>query len=150
MTDKAKYEMIEESQTQQKTYTNPTVKNDMRVYLQPAFLICVAILAIAGSGMSIAVKSFGVYLRKEPLPLRKSLDLLDEKALAFYKVISKDKIVYEEVVKGLGTEHYIQWVLEDTNAGTNSRTRYCSLFITYYGLPDVVVHVPEECYMGSG
>lgn len=150
MTHKAKYEMTEGSQTQQKTYTNPTAKNDMRVYLQPAFLICVAILAIAGSGMSIAVKSFGVYLKKDPLPLRKSLDLLDEKASAFYKVISKDKIPYEQIIKGLGTEEYIQWILEDTNAGTDSRTRYCSLFITYYGLPDVVVHVPEECYMGSG
>ncbi|MHC4912306.1 MAG: hypothetical protein ACYTE5_04780 [Planctomycetota bacterium] len=150
MTDKAKYEMTEGSQAQQKTCTNPTAKNDMRVYLQPAFLICVAILAIAGSGISIAVRSFGVYLKKEPLPLRKSLDLLDEKALAFYKVISKEKIPYEETVKGLGTENYIQWTLEDANAAADSRTRYCSLFITYYDLPDVVVHVPEECYMGGG
>jgi len=30
--------------------------------------------------MSIAIKSFGIYLKKEPLSLRKSLDLLDEKA----------------------------------------------------------------------
>jgi hypothetical protein len=150
MTHKAKYKMTEGSQTQQRAYTNPTAKNDMRVYLQPAFLICVAILAIAGSGMSIAVKSFGVYLKNEPLPLRKSLDLLGEKGLPFYKVISKEKIPYEETVKGLGTEHYIQWILEDANATTDSRTRYCSLFITYYELPDIVVHVPEECYMGSG
>jgi hypothetical protein len=119
-------------------------------YMQPAFLICVAILAIAGSGMSVAIKSFGIYLKKDPLPLKKSLDLLDEKALAPYKVVSKDKIENEEVVKSLGTEDYIQWVLEDLDAPANSAVRYCSLFITYYELPDRVPHVPEECYMGSG
>jgi hypothetical protein len=28
--------------------------------------------------------------------------------------------------------------------------RFCTLFITYYGLPDKVPHVPEECYIGGG
>jgi hypothetical protein len=119
-------------------------------YLQPAFLICAAILAVAGSGMSIAIKSFGIYLKKEPLPLKKSLQLLDEKGLAPYKVVSKEKIENEEIVKGLGTENYIQWILEDSEAAADSAVRKCSLFITYYELPDIILHVPEECYMGSG
>jgi len=119
-------------------------------YMQPAFLICAAILAMAGGGMSVAIKSFGIYLKKDPWPLRKSLDLLDEKGLAPYKVVSKDKIESEDVVDSLGTEDYIQWVLEDLDAPANSTVRYCSLFITYYELPDKVPHVPEECYMGSG
>ena len=120
------------------------------VYTQPAFLICTLVLAIAGSGMSIAVKSFGVYLQKEPLPLKKSLNLLDEMDLAPYKVVSKSDIENQEVVKTLGTEDYIQWYLEDADAADDSPVRYCSLFITYYGLPDIVPHVPDECYMGSG
>ena len=33
-----------------------------KIYAQPAFLICVVILAIAGSGMSLAISSFGVIL----------------------------------------------------------------------------------------
>ncbi|MFZ0034598.1 MAG: hypothetical protein WAK60_06390 [Sedimentisphaerales bacterium] len=119
-------------------------------YMQPAFLICVVILAIAGGGMSVAIKSFGIYLKKEPFPLKKSLDLLDEKGLAPYKVVSKSKIESEDVVKTLGTEEYIQWLLEDIDAPADSAVRYCSLFITYYELPDKVPHVPEECYMGSG
>ncbi|HEW78703.1 MAG TPA: hypothetical protein ENH34_01870 [Phycisphaerales bacterium] len=121
-----------------------------QIYLQPAFLICAIVLAIAGSGMSIAIKSFGVYLKKEPLPLKKSLDLLDENGLAAYRVVSKDKIENEEIVKALGTEDYIQWTLEDTGAAADSAVRYCLLFITYYELPDRVPHVPEECYTGSG
>ncbi len=119
-------------------------------YIQPAFLICAAILAMAGSSMSVAIKRFGIYLKKEPCPLKKSLDLLDEKGLAHYKVVSKNKIESEDVVDSLGTKDYIQWILEDLNAPVNSAVRYCSLFITYYELPDRVPHVPEECYMGSG
>lgn len=121
-----------------------------KVYLQPAFLICAVTLAVAGGGMSIAIKSFGVYLEKQPLPLKKSLDLLDENGLAPYKVISKKKIENEEIVKGLGTKNYIQWVLEDLDVAADSVIRRCLLFITYYELPDVVVHVPEECYTGGG
>ena len=123
---------------------------NIRAYLQPAFLICVVVLAIAGGGMSIAIKSFGVFLKKEPLPLKKSLDLLDEEDLASYKIISKSKIENEEIVKALGTEDYIRWVLEDNDAAANSAVKKCLLFITYYRLPDRVPHVPEECYVGSG
>ena len=121
-----------------------------RIYVQPAFLICAAVLALAGSGMSFIIKGFGVYLSKEPLPLKKSLELLDENGLAPYEVVSKDKIDNEQILKGLGTEDYIQWRLKDTDVPANSPVRYCSLFITYYALPDQVPHVPEECYTGSG
>jgi len=119
-------------------------------YLQPAFLICAVLLALAGSGMSIAIKSFGVYLKKKQLPLKKSLDLLDEKALAPYKVVAKNKIENEEILKSLGTEDYIQWVLEDSDVAADSAVRKCLLFVTYYELPDYVPHVPEECYTGGG
>ena len=125
---------------------------NIRVYLQPAFLICAAVLAVAGIGMSLAINSFGVYLKKEPLPLKKSLELLDENGLASYKVDPNDKFKIEnmEIVKALGTEDYIQWILEDTDAATNSAVEKCMLFITYYQLPDRVPHVPEECYTGGG
>ena len=37
-------------------------------YLQPAFLLCVAVLGLAGAGMSVAKKQLGLYMKKEPLP----------------------------------------------------------------------------------
>ena len=129
---------------------NGGLKNLIKIYMQPAFLICSVVLAIAAGGMSIAIKSFGIYLRKEPLPLKKPLELLDEKRLAPYKVLSKSRIENEEIIKSLGTEDYIQWNLEDTTVPPESAVRHCLLFITYYGLPDVVLHVPEECYVGGG
>jgi hypothetical protein len=122
----------------------------VKYYMQPAFLICAAVLAVAGGGTSAAIKTFGVYLKKEPWPLKKSLDLLDEKSLAPYRVVSKGEIESKDVVDALGTEDYIQWVLEDQDVPANSAVRSCSLFITYYELPDKVPHVPEQCYMGSG
>jgi len=100
--------------------------------------------------MSVAIKTFGMYLKKDPLPLKKSLDLLDEKQLDPYKVLSKGKIENEDVLKELGTEDYIQWVLEDTEIAPESPVRKFMLFVTYYERPDRVPHVPEECYTGGG
>lgn len=119
-------------------------------YLQPAFLICVSILAIAAGTMSFVVEGFTGFLKKVPLPLKKSLDLLNEEALAPYKVVTKKKISNEDVVIALGTEDYIQWILEDPAVPADSAVRKFLLFITYYGLPDRVPHVPEECYTGGG
>jgi hypothetical protein len=119
-------------------------------YLQPAFLICVCLLAITAGGMSAAVKMAGIYLKKEPLPLKKSLSDLDKSNLAPYKVVEKSKIENQDVLNTLGTEDYIQWTLEDTSTPAGSKTRLCTLFITYYSLPDIVPHRPEECYIGGG
>lgn len=130
--------------------TASKIKELRAVYLQPAFLICVAVLATSATVMSAAITRFGVHLEKTPLPLMKSLDLLQESSLAPYRVYFKAGAISEDVTKTLGTKDYIQWVLEDTQAAADSPVRYCSLFITYYELPDQVPHVPEECYMGGG
>ena len=122
-------------------------------YMQPSFLICAALLAVAGISMSIAVERFELILKKEPLPLKKSLDLLAEDTLTPYKVVSKRKIENLEIIKNLGTEDYIEWVLEDTDPTTGPDKIAISkyfLFITYYDLPDRVPHVPEECFAGVG
>jgi len=125
-------------------------KGFIQNYTQLSFLICFLVLAVAAGGMSIAVKAFDVYLQNEPLPIRKSLELLDEKGLGPYKVLDKVKIENPAIIESLGTEEYIKWVLEDTQVHKASTVRKCILFITYYDLPDRVPHVPEECYAGSG
>ena len=123
-------------------------RHNIKVYLQPAFLICILVLAFAGITMS----SLGVYLKKESLQLKKNLDLLDQNPLSPYSIKphNKLKIQNEEIVKALGTQDYIQWIIEDTNVPTNSSVYKCLLFITYYGCPDKVPHVPEECWTGGG
>jgi len=123
------------------------MEHKIRVYFQPAFLICIAILA----GGEITKSILGIVIPdKEPLPLKKTLELLDEENLKPYEVIMKFKIENEQIVKELGTEDYIQWTLKDTEPLIDSTAQELMLFITYYKLPDVVPHVPEECYTGGG
>jgi hypothetical protein len=127
--------------------TTNTIKAN---YLQPAFIICVALLATAAGGMSATIKWAGLYTKKEPLLLKKSLSELDKSNISPYKVIEKAKIENQDVLNTLGTEDYIQWTLEDTRVPAESKVRFCTFFVTYYSLPDVVPHIPEECYIGGG
>jgi len=127
------------------------MKTILKHYTQPAFLICTAVLLIAAGGMSTAVSRLGLQFIKKPIPLKKSFNELSEAVLSPWKVIDKSKIKNKDILESLGTDEYIQWVLEDTSAEPASPVRYCSLFITYYtGNPDQVPHVPEECYLGGG
>jgi hypothetical protein len=127
------------------------MKEILKNYTQPAFLICAAVLLIAAGGMSATVSYLGLKFLKEPLPLKKSFDEINEAALSPWKIIDKSKIKNKDILEQLGTDDYIQWKLEDTSAEPTSPVRKCSLFITYYtGNPDQVPHVPEECYLGGG
>jgi hypothetical protein len=100
--------------------------------------------------MSVMTSKLSLYLEKEPLPLKLSLDALDEEQLAPYKVVAKQKIENADVLQSLGTQDYIQWVLEDPCEPQHSAVHQVLLFVTYYGLADRVPHVPEECYTGGG
>jgi hypothetical protein len=118
---------------------------------QPAFIACVVILAVSAASKEVVIRTLGVQLTKLPIPLKVPFDKMDEKKLEPYLVRNKQKITNRDVLESLGTEEYLQWSLEDSNAPADSPTRFCSLFITYYtGNPDMVPHVPDECYVGGG
>jgi hypothetical protein len=125
-------------------------RRNLAAYRQPAFLIGTVVLALAGVGMSLATQRLGLYLKKEPLPLKRPLDAIEEGRLAPYKVSAKVPIENEDILQSLGTRDYIQWVLEDPRESVQSPVRKMLLFITYYQQPDRVPHVPEECYTGGG
>jgi hypothetical protein len=125
-------------------------RHNIGAYFQPAFLICAAVLAVAGVGMSLATQRLGLCLKKEPLLLRKPLEALDEARLAPYRVVTKIPIEDQDIRKSLGTEDYIQWLVEDPREPAESPARRLLLFVTYYCRPDRVPHVPEECYTGGG
>ena len=116
----------------------------MRAYLQPAFVICVVVLAAAGGVMS------KFHIEQEPWPLKKPLTLLDQSDLGPYRIVEKAVIDDKDILDALGTEDYIQWVLEDVEAADDSPVCRVVLFVTYYALADRVPHVPEECYAGRG
>jgi hypothetical protein len=116
----------------------------VRIYLQPAFVLCVLVLSLSGVVMS------KFYIEQEIWPLAKSLDLLDQSDMGPYRVISKIEIKEKDTLDALGTEEYIQWVLEDTEMPEDSSLRRVILFVTYYPFANRVPHVPEECRIGAG
>ncbi len=127
------------------------MKSIVKTFCQPAFLICVVVLALAGGGKSFVIRQLGVQLTKLSLPLQKSLELMDPDELAPYKRLKKSVIDNKDILEELGTKEYLQWILEDTEADKSSSTSICSLFITYYtGNPDKVPHIPDECFVGAG
>jgi len=136
---------------------NKTVKQ----YLQPAFLICLAVLLLAGwlisavqseKGLKIPFKKERIKFMfvKEPIPPKKPMDQMDGSKLKPFEVLGKSRILDKDIVKSLGTEEYLQWTILNPDSPPDSPVRIFTLFITYYEKPDSVPHVPEECYSGGG
>jgi len=122
-----------------------------RIFRERAFLVCVLLLAVLAGGMQVAADKLKIHFRKEPIELRKPLDDLSKSRLYPYRVVNEQKIKNKEVEEELGTEDYIQWVLEDTSVEKSDPGRIAMLFVTYYtGNPDKVPHVPDWCYTGGG
>lgn len=118
--------------------------------LKPAFLVCAAVLLTAAVGKQVIIHELGLVMVKEPIEPQKPFDALDKTVLSPY-VVRNAYTIDRETLESLGTEEYIQWLLENPDAPSDSPLRYCSLFITYYtGNPDMVPHVPDECYVGGG
>lgn len=123
----------------------------IKTYLKPAFVVCVGILLAAAIAKETVIRALGVQMVKESIALQRPLEEMDASVLAPFELKKKSRIDNRDVLESLGTEEYLQWALEDTEAAPDSPTRYCSLFITYYtGNPDMVPHVPDECYVGGG
>jgi len=129
---------------------NHDCKHNLSIYLQPPFVLCVLVLALTGVAMSVGMKAFRIYTQKEPCPLENPLHQLVESELGTFKIIEQRTINNAEILESLGTEDYLQLILEDTDLSTPPEARRLLLFITYYQLPDRVPHVPEECYTGGG
>jgi hypothetical protein len=127
------------------------MKSFIKNYFQPSFLLSVICLLATSGYINYRKAHYGLTQIKESLPLKQSFNLLDEKLLEPYKVLEKSKIENQDVLESLGTEDYLQWILDDTTVDVMSPVRNCSMFITYYtGNPDQVPHVPEACYTGGG
>ena len=123
----------------------------IKSFLKPAFVVSMAVLLSAAIAKEAVIRVLGVQMVKQPIALQHPLDEMDDAVLVPFVPKNKARIQNRDVLESLGTEEYLQWTLEDAEAEPASPTRYCSLFITYYtGNPDMVPHVPDECYVGGG
>ena len=127
------------------------VTTETKSYLKPAFVVCVCVLLAAAVAKEAVIRVLGVQMIKQPIALQHPLEEMDDGVLAPFELKNSNRIQNHDVLESLGTEEYLQWVLENSEVEPASPTRYCSLFITYYtGNPDMVPHVPDECYVGGG
>ncbi len=117
------------------------------------FGITVAILLISAASMQTAANFLGQYFRKEAVPLRKSLAALDRNRLAPEYTLHAvpPPVIPDEVVESLGTKEYANLRLVDLSKERDDPASVAHLFVTYYtGKPDMVPHVPDECYQAGG
>ena len=116
----------------------------------PPFGIAVAML---GAAVLLAgpVSSWMDFQQgKAALPLKKPLGALEVEKLLPYLTIQRQALE-STVVEALGTDQYINWVLEDPSVPQTDPLRYAHLFVTYdTGGVNLVPHTPDECRLGAG
>jgi len=113
-------------------------------------LCAVVILGVAAVLAGPVNRKFQVSQIKKELPLKAELATLSSEAVRPYSV-SKRLVIDPAVVEALGTDRYINWILEDSAAPQNDPLRVATILVTYYsGGHDLVPHVPDVCYLGAG
>lgn len=120
------------------------------------FWVCLALLVVAAVGLQTAATRLGIFLRKEAVPLRTSLHAFDARKLGPEYALNEPMMAQrqpmtEDMVDSLGTDEYLQVYLTDTRKPGGDPTAIAQLFVTYYtGKPDLVPHVPDECWLAGG
>ncbi len=119
------------------------------------FWSCLLLLIAAAVGLKATARSFGWYFRKEAVPLKTSLSHFDVGALGprYERHWLSDHIapMSEDMVDSLGTEEYFQVFVADTLTEAHDPAHIAHVFVSYYtGKPDMVPHVPEECWIAGG
>lgn len=117
------------------------------------FVTCVVVLVGSAVSMEAAAKYFGALFTKKPVPLKKSLAVFDRQKLEpeYSPHIQPVAALPDETVQALGTHDYVTLLAVDNRKEKDDPASTARIFVTYYtGQPDMVPHVPEECYQASG
>lgn len=118
------------------------------------YWIVLGLLLAAMAAVKLLPIVLGIHARKEAVPLVKELAFFDVKKLGpRYERHPETDALYlsEEALDTLGTHDVFQAYLTDTEGARKSPLRLIHLFITYYtGKPNLVPHVPDECYIAGG
>ena len=119
-------------------------------FLTSPFLVALVLLGGAAGLVGPVARSMNFRQAKTAIPLKKPLSAMAVDGLMPFRVVERH-ILESVVVEALGTDHYLNWTLEDTSAPTIDPLRYAQLFITYdTGGQNLVPHTPDECRLGAG
>lgn len=125
----------------------------LRSAMSVRFIACVSILLVSAVSMQAVARVFKQYFRKRPVPLKRALAALNKSKLAptYGLHIRQPLPISDENLEAMGTEEYAQLRLVDVTVDKSKSASVADLFITYYtGQPDLVPHVPDECYQAGG
>lgn len=104
-------------------------------------------------GLRALARALDVTFRKQAVELKLPLAALDWHKLEpeYRQHLIQPAPLDGETLQNLGTEEYLQVRLLAEGHSARDLTRVAIVFITYYtGQPDLVPHVPEECYLAGG
>jgi exosortase len=111
-----------------------------------AFVVSCLVLVLGGIGLQTAASALNIYLKKDPVPLRRSLANLPA-TVGDWRMV-QDVRLPEAATEELGTEIYLSRVYSDS---TSKSTPSINLHIAFYtGQIDVVPHVPDRCMVAGG
>lgn len=117
----------------------------------PAFIALTTMLLIAAGLFTVGVSAAKVYLQKLPVPAPFALASMPPDSESWQRV-GEDRLESAEVVETLGTENYLNRMLQQRRPSTPGGDRHVvDLHLAYYtGMIDTVPHVPERCFVGGG
>lgn len=121
----------------------------------PRYWVCAVLLVAAAAAVHVVPQTIGWHLQKESVALKNSLRWFDAGKLGprYARHAQTDRIapMSEDMIESLGSEEFVQIYIADTTKQPRDPTYLASLFVTYYtGKPDMVPHVPDECYLAGG
>lgn len=140
----------------QTAVANTNTRKPVRAATPPVssrYVVCVAVLLAFFVTLQTLTHTFELYFRKEAVPLKKSLKSFDRTALRPQYDLhpALPQPIDHDTLQTLGTEEYVDLRIVDLSKPRNDVTSVAHVFITYYtGKPDMVPHVPEECYLAGG
>lgn len=119
--------------------------------LAAPFITACLILLCAKFVVSPQFDKLGLGGEKESLELRRPLGQMSKQNLGPY-VFKTNLNISPEVEDALGAKDYLNWLFVDTSVTDQKNPlRFIRFFVTYYsGGRDLVPHVPDECFLGSG
>jgi hypothetical protein len=114
------------------------------------FLMSVTLLGAAAVMAGPLARHWKQVFIKDPIPLRKPLHELRRTPLGPFRLV-RDEQLSASIVAALGTDLYVNRLLEDTRQPPTSPLRFVSLSVTYYtGGTNLVPHTPDVCMTGAG
>jgi len=114
------------------------------------FIIAALVIGGSAASMQAVIAGLKLTLIKEPIYLRRGLELLPS-TVGPYVIHEKQGRLTKEIEEVLGTHEYISWVYRDTRKKEGEPGALIRVHVPYYtGTIDTVPHVPDRCFVAGG